>query len=58
MRKEFGKSPDFADAIAYAVAPVAEGLQRGDVLTETAEEMTNAFAEEGDFWQEESISPY
>lgn len=58
MRKEYGKSPDFADAVAYAVAPVAEGLQRGDVLTETAEEMANGLIEESDFWQEESISPY
>lgn len=58
MRKEYGKSPDHADAVAYAVAPVAEGLRQGDVLTETAENMANAMAEESDYWAEESISPY
>lgn len=58
MRKEYGKSPDFADAIAYAVAPVADGLRQGDVLSETAEEMAGNFNEEEQFWQEESISPY
>lgn len=58
MRKEYGKSPDFADAIAYAVAPVAEGLQQGDVLSESAETMANSLVEENDFWEEESISPY
>ncbi|AXH66184.1 terminase [Streptomyces phage Satis] len=58
MRKEYGKSPDFADAIAYAVAPVAEGLQQGDVLTETAEAMAASLVDDRDFWEEESISPY
>lgn len=58
MKKEYGRSPDFADAVAYAVAPVADGLKQGDVLTETAETMANAFAEEADFEVEESISPY
>ena len=58
MRSEFGRSPDYADALAYAVAPVAEGLRQGDVLSETAETVANALAEEADFWEEESISPY
>lgn len=58
MRKEYGKSPDYADAVAYAVAPVAEGLQQGDVLTETAEAMAASLVDDRDFWEEESISPY
>jgi hypothetical protein len=58
MRKEYGKSPDYADAVAYAVAPVADGLQQGDVLTETAEAMASHLVEDKDFWEEESISPY
>lgn len=58
MRKEYGKSPDYADAIAYAVAPVAEGLQQGDVLTETAENMAGALVEENEYFAEEMISPY
>lgn len=58
MRSEYGRSPDLADAVAYAVAPVAEGLQQGDVLSETAETMANSLVEEDAFWAEESISPY
>lgn len=58
MRKEYGKSPDFADAIAYAVAPVAEGLRQGDVLSESAETMANALLEEDEYFAEEMISPY
>jgi hypothetical protein len=58
MRKEYGRSPDYADAIAYATAPVAEGLQQGDVLSESAETMANALAEENEYWTEEMISPY
>lgn len=58
MRKEYGKSPDYADAIAYAVAPVAEGLQQGDVLTETAENMAGFLVEDEEYFAEEAISPY
>lgn len=58
MRKEYGKSPDYADAIAYAVAPVAEGLQQGDVLTETAENMAGLLVEDEEYFAEEAISPY
>lgn len=59
MRAEYGRSPDLADAIAYATAPVAEGLQRGDIVAETAETMAGAFDE--DEWltdPETVISPY
>jgi hypothetical protein len=58
MRKEYGKSPDYADAIAYAVAPVAEGLRQGDVLTETADAMASSLVEDNEYWAEEMISPY
>lgn len=58
MKKEYGRSPDFADAVAYAVAPVADGLRRGDVLSESAETMASALTEDSDYWAEESIAPY
>jgi hypothetical protein len=58
MRSQYGRSPDLADALAYAVAPVASGLHQGDVLSETAETMASALEEETGFLEEESISPY
>lgn len=58
MRKEYGRSPDYADALTYATAPVAEGLQQGDVLSESAESMANALNEDNEYWTEEMISPY
>lgn len=58
MRKEYGKSPDFADAIVYAVAPVAEGLRQGDVLSESAETLADSLVEEDEYIREESIAPY
>jgi len=58
MKKEYGRSPDLADAVAYAVAPVAEGLRQGDVLSESAETMASALAEENEYFGEEMISPY
>ncbi len=58
MKKEYGRSPDMADAIAYAVAPVAEGLQQGDVIAETAQDAVDSFAEDETFGYEESISPF
>jgi hypothetical protein len=58
MRKEYGKSPDFADAIAYAVAPVAEGLRQGDVLSESAETLAGSLVEDDEYLMEEMISPY
>lgn len=39
MRREGRKSPDFADALVYAAAPIHEGLQVGDHLTASAEEI-------------------
>ena len=38
MRREGKKSPDFADAVVYACAPVHEGLMPGDTLSESAEQ--------------------
>lgn len=36
MRKDHGRSPDYADALAYATAPVAEGLPVGTTLSDPA----------------------
>lgn len=58
MRKEYGRSPDYADALTYATAPVAEGLQQGDVLSESAEAMAHALDEDNEYFTEEMISPY
>lgn len=58
MRSEYGRSPDYADAVAYAVAPVAEGLQQGDVVSESADALASMFDENHEFMMEESISPY
>lgn len=58
MRAQFGRSPDLADAIAYATAPVADGLQQGDILSETADSVASSFDEESSFFAEESISPF
>lgn len=59
MRSEFGRSPDLADAVAYATAPVAEGLQQGDVLAGTPDDVAGLYNDEE--WMsdpETSISPY
>jgi len=58
MRKEYGRSPDLADAVTYAVAPVAEGLQRGDVISEEAEGLADAFDEDYLSDGENVIAPY
>lgn len=56
MRAKHGRSPDFADALAYATAPVASGPQVGDTYSETAED----FARDLDDYVDEdlSISPF
>lgn len=38
LRREGKKSPDYADAVVYACAPVHEGLMPGDTLSESAEQ--------------------
>jgi hypothetical protein len=58
MKSQYGRSPDYADAVAYATAPVAEGLQVGDVITGPAGDAVDLFEDE---WMSDSdnmISPY
>ena len=57
MRKLHGRSPDYADALAYATAPVAEGLPAGSTVTETASDMVHSMNDFDDFG-ELSISPF
>ena len=59
MKAEYGRSPDLADAVAYATAPVAEGLQPGDIIGNTAEQLAGMYSE--DEWlsdPETAIAPY
>ena len=58
MRSEFGRSPDLADAVAYATAPVAEGLQQGDIVAETAQNMADMYGDEEWIDMETMIAPY
>ncbi|MCP9209508.1 hypothetical protein [Streptomyces cucumeris] len=59
MRSEYGRSPDLADAVAYATAPVADGLQVGDVVAETAENIAGSLDEaDWEMISETTISPY
>lgn len=41
MRKDHGRSPDLADALAYATAPVAEGLPLGSTISDSAQDLAN-----------------
>ena len=59
MRKDGRKSPDYADALVYATAPVHEGLAMGDTVSETAHNMAQAAElEEALMLAEMSISPF
>lgn len=58
MRKEHGKSPDFADALTYAVAPVAEGLQSGDRLSEDADAVADALEDDFLSDMDNAIAPF
>lgn len=59
MRKNGRKSPDYADALVYATAPVHEGLAMGDTVSETAHNMAQAEElEEALMLAEMSISPF
>jgi len=59
MRKNGRKSPDYADALVYATAPVHEGLAMGDTVSETAHNMAQAQElEEAMMLAEMSISPF
>lgn len=57
MRKEHGRSPDLADAVAYAVAPVADGLQQGDVVSGDPEDLVGTL-EDDDYLSENVIAPF
>lgn len=57
MRKDHGRSPDFADALAYATAPVAEGLPVGTTVSDTASAVSEDLEDMMDL-SEMSIAPY
>lgn len=57
MRKDHGRSPDFADALAYATAPVAEGLPVGSTVSDAAEDLAEDLEDMMDL-REMSIAPY
>jgi hypothetical protein len=57
MRKIHKRSPDYADALAYATAPVEEGLPVGESVSGSAEEVVDALAD-FDADPELSIAPY
>lgn len=59
IRERGGKSPDFADSLVYATAPVHEGLNPGDTVSEDAHALADAELElEAEMLREMSISPY
>lgn len=43
MRKDHGRSPDHADALAYATAPVQDGLPVGSAVSQEAEDAISGF---------------
>lgn len=57
MRKDHGRSPDFADALAYATAPVAEGLPVGSTISDPAAQISEDLEDVMDL-REMSISPF
>lgn len=57
MRKDHGRSPDLADALAYATAPVAEGLPTGTTLSDSAEDLVQDLDDSADF-EGLSIGPF
>lgn len=40
MKKVYGKSPDYADALAYATAPVVDSVSPGTRVSQSAEDLT------------------
>lgn len=57
MRKDHGRSPDFADALAYATAPVAEGLPVGTTVSDSASAVAEDLEDMMDM-SDMSIAPY
>ena len=55
MRQKHGRSPDFADALAYACAPIFDGAPTGSVVSEDIEDVA---AWEGEDMRELTIAPY
>jgi hypothetical protein len=59
IRKRNGKSPDYADSLVYATAPVHEGLSPGDTVSEDAYTLAVAeFDLEAEMMRDIRISPY
>lgn len=62
LRRANRRSPDFADAVVYASAPVFEGLERGDVVSVSAQDAVSAMVaqqmEEMEFQMGTQISPF
>lgn len=59
MRKDGRKSPDYADSLVYACAPVHEGLETGDTVSEDAYSLAQAEAlNDAMMTHEMSISPF
>ncbi|MBD3004546.1 LAGLIDADG family homing endonuclease [Streptomyces sp. 5-10] len=57
MRQKHGRSPDYADALVYATAPVAEGLEVGSTVSEDASDMAHDLSDLDDD-RELSIAPF
>lgn len=57
MRKDHGRSPDYADALAYATAPVAEGLPVGSTVSDSADAVSEVMEDMIDL-ADMSIAPY
>jgi len=55
MRSKHGRSPDYADALAYATAPVFDGTPTGSVVSEDIEDVA---AWEGSDLHELTIAPF
>lgn len=59
MRERGVKSPDFADAFVYAVAPVYDGLTKGDTVTAEANHLLSEVTdEELELSRASQIAPY
>lgn len=58
IRKRLGKSPDFADGLSMAAADIYDGLQDGDAVTETAEDIASQELDEMLEALEMQISPF